>query len=186
MSAPAQPGRPRRVALVPGVLALLPEYASLVDPVADLRAAALGAVGWLAEAGPVEVVADAQGQRVAAHLLAEVGGVATQPLDAGDGPVLVVANGTARRGEKAPGHLDDRARPFDDRLAVALGVPAGAAGAPDPAALATLDESLAGELLVGHVAGLRALGRLLTPERRAEVGYADDPFGVQYWVVRWA
>ena len=175
-------GSSRRVALVPGVLALLPDYASLVDPVAELRAAALDAVGWLTGAGPVEVVAAPQGQRVAAHLLAAVGGVVTQPLD-GDGPVLVVANGTARRTEKAPGYLDDRATAYDDELAAALGV---RSGTPAPAALAALDEALAGELLVGHPAGLRALGRLLTAGHRAEVGYADDPFGVQYWVVRWS
>ncbi len=35
-----------RIALVPGVLALRPEYASLTDPVADLRAAVDAAVAW--------------------------------------------------------------------------------------------------------------------------------------------
>ena len=62
-----------RVVLVPGVLALLPEYASLTDPVAELRAACLDAVAWLVEeGGPVTVVADAQGRRVAEHLLGVV------------------------------------------------------------------------------------------------------------------
>ena len=47
-----------RVVLVPGVLALLPEYAGLEDPVAELRAACLAAVAWL---GPdVTVLADEQ------------------------------------------------------------------------------------------------------------------------------
>ena len=40
---------PRRVVLVPGVLALLPEYAGLTDPVAELRAACREAVAWLGD-----------------------------------------------------------------------------------------------------------------------------------------
>ncbi len=54
--------------LVPGALALLPEYAGIEDPVADLRAACVEAVGWLG--ADVTVLADAQGTRVAEHLLA--------------------------------------------------------------------------------------------------------------------
>ena len=62
-----------RVVLVPGVLALLPEYASLSDPVAELRAACLSAVSWLVDGdGPVSVVADAQGRRVAERLVGVV------------------------------------------------------------------------------------------------------------------
>ena len=60
-----------RVVLVPGVPALLPAYAGLSDPVAELRAACRAAVEWLE--GPVAVVADAPGRRVADHLLAEAG-----------------------------------------------------------------------------------------------------------------
>ena len=58
--------RPTKVVLVPGVLALLPEYAGLEDPVAELRAACLEAVAWLGD--DVRVVADDQGARVAAYL----------------------------------------------------------------------------------------------------------------------
>ncbi len=36
-----------RVVLVPGTLALLPAYAGLADPVAELRAACVEAVRWL-------------------------------------------------------------------------------------------------------------------------------------------
>ena len=36
------------------------------------------------------------------------------------------------------------------------------------------------------MAGLRALGGLLTTGHAVTVDYADDPFGVQYWVMRWA
>ena len=76
-----------RVVLVPGVLALLPEYAGIEDPVAELRAAALDAVAWL---GPeVAVLADAQGARVAAYLL--------EATDRGgdESSYLVVGNGGA-------------------------------------------------------------------------------------------
>jgi hypothetical protein len=184
------PGGGARVALVPGVLALLPEYASLADPVAELRAACLAAVSWLVDAGRVSVVADAQGRRVAEHLLAASGGLVSTgstsdpggSTDGGStdaGSVLVVANGSARRGEKAPGYLDERAAGFDAALGAAL-------RGPDPTALAGLDVVPAEELLAGNVAGLRALGEILTPGHRASVDYDADPFGVQYWVMRWA
>ena len=55
---------------MPGVLALLPEYAGREDPVPEVRAAALAASAWLAEAGPVTVVGDEQGRRVGRYLLA--------------------------------------------------------------------------------------------------------------------
>jgi hypothetical protein len=190
-----------RVVLVPGVLALLPEYAGLADPVAELRAACLAAVSWLvAEGGPVSVVADAQGRRVAESLLGVVstsstteGRSTTEGCSTTEGPsttegrsttegpggVLVVANGSAKRGEKAPGYLDERAFGYDATIGAAL-------RAPDPAALGDLDVSLGEELLAGNVAGLRALSRVLTPGHRASVDYEGDPFGVQYWVVRWS
>jgi len=54
----------------------------------------------------------------------------------------VVADGSARRTEKAPGHLDDRAEGFDAQVEKAL-----AAG--DPELLKALDVNLAEALLVG-------------------------------------
>ena len=68
-----------RAVLVPGALALLPEYAGLEDPVADLRAACRAAVTWLVEAGPVRIVGDSQGQRVAQWLLSEAGASSAAP-----------------------------------------------------------------------------------------------------------
>ncbi|MCW2845615.1 MAG: hypothetical protein JWN22_3531 [Nocardioides sp.] len=164
---------------MPGVLALLPEYAGLVDPVAELRAACLAALAWLGDG--VVVVADAQGARVAVALLAATGhfGAIAPEGQPADASYLVVANGSARRSEKAPGHLDERAFEFDQAVGTAL-------RAPDPAALARVDASLGEELLAGHVAGLHALGELLTSEHHTvSVDYDDDPFGVQYWVMRW-
>ena len=162
-----------RVALVPGVLAFLPEYAGQVDPVAEVRAASLAAVAWLGEAGPVTVVADAQGERVGRHLLAATG------TAEGDGAsYLVVANGSARRNDTAPGYVDERAVPFDAATEAAL-------RAPDPGALRSLDVELAQALLVGNPSGLVHLGTLLRGAGPALVDCADDPYGVLYWVMRW-
>ncbi|WP_347205366.1 hypothetical protein [Nocardioides marinisabuli] len=172
-----------KVALVPGVLALLPAYAGRVDPVAELRAAALAAVEWLGL--DVQVVADAQGLRVAEALgvspgLDDARRQGSSPLgQRRGGSVLVVANGSARRSEKAPGHLDERAAAFDAELEKAL-------RAGDVEALRGLDRGLSTELMVGNPDGLAGLGDLIVPGVGAEVDYADDPFGVQYWVMRWS
>ncbi len=153
-----------RVVLVPGVLALLAEYAGAEDPVAELRAACLEAVAWLG--ADVKVVADAQGARVADQLL----GATTR--SAGETSYLVVGNGSAKRTEKAPGHLDDRAHAFDTLLGAGL-------RAGD---LTDVDLSVADELWAS-VAGIRELRDLIGGD--AIVDYDDDPFGVQYWVMRW-
>ncbi len=153
-----------RVALVPGVLALLPEYAGIEDPVADLRAAALGAVAWLGR--EVVVLADAQGARVAAYLLDAADRVGDEPS------YLVVGNGSAKRTEKAPGHFDERAEAFDAALGASL-----RAGGP------AVDLGLARELWasVDAIVELGELGDL----GEARVDYDDAPYGVQYWVLRW-
>lgn len=167
-----------RVVVVPPVLALLPEYAGTEDPVAELRAAVVSAVAWLGEgADDVRVVAaDAQGERIAAHLLeSSRRGTAPRPHQ-GDGPVLVLANGSARRTERAPGHLDERSHAFDDVLGGAL-----AAG--DVTALAGTDQELATELWSTGTGGFATLAGLRVEE--STVDYDDDPYGVAYWVVRW-
>lgn len=163
-----------RIALVPGVLALLPDYAGQVDPVPDLRAACLAAVAWLA-AEP-QIAGDAQGERVARALLrASVGDHSAPATDSS--AWLVVANGTARRTQSSPGPYDDRAVPFDDLLAKAL-------LAPDPGALRGLDQALARELWASTSA-LQRLADLLTGEETVTVDYEGAPHGVQYWVVRY-
>ena len=154
-----------RVVLVPGVLALLPEYAGREDPVAELRAACLEAVAWLG--ADVTVLADALGRRVAEHLLA----ASTRLIP--DRSYLIVGNGSARRTEKAPGHLDERAHDFDERLAAGL----------RRGDLSAVDLSLATQLWAS-VDGIARLPDLLHGET-ATVDYDDDPFGVQYWVMRW-
>jgi hypothetical protein len=157
-----------RAALVPGALALLPQYAGLEDPVADLRAACHAAVRWLGH--DVTVLADAQGARVAEHLLE----VAGDERSAAGPSYLAVSNGSARRSEKAPGHLDERSFAFDDALRAAL-----LAGD-----LSGVDGVLGADLLAS-LDGIGRLGSVLRPGATVSVDYDDDPFGVQYWVMRW-
>jgi hypothetical protein len=154
-----------RVVLVPGALALLPEYAGIEDPVAELRAAALAAVAWLGR--EVTVLADGQGGRVAAYLLAATDREGDEPA------YLVVGNGSAMRTEKAPGHFDERAARFDAALGESL-----RAGRPE------VDAVLARELWasVDGISGLAATSHL----SRGQVDYDDAPYGVQYWVMRWS
>ena len=165
-----------KIVLVPGVLALLPEYAGLEDPVADLRAACVEAVAWLD--GLVLVLADEQGSRVADALLASAG-ITARPLTlaTANTSYLVVANGSACRTEKAPGHLDERAAAFDAALGAAL------TGC-DLAALAGLDQDLARELCASTEA-MPGLAELLTSDAVVTVDFEGDPYGVQYWVIRW-
>lgn len=168
----------RRVVLVPGALALLPQYAGQQDPVVELRAACRTAVAWLCEPdGTVAVHCAHQGLRLARHLVGGADGT-LHPIDDRPVPTLVIGNGSARRTEKAPGHLDPRAASFDADLGRAL-------TGPDPAALAGLDPDLAAELWA-DVDSLRWLGaEVLRGNEQVTVDYDDDPFGVQYWVVRW-
>ncbi len=136
---------------------------------ADLRAACLEAVGWLG--AEVTVLADPQGARVAAHLLDSTTRVGEEPS------YLAVGNGSACRTEKAPGHLDERAAAFDADLGRRL-----KDGPSD--SLAGIDIELA-HALWASVDGIVELAAL--PDLSlVQVDYDDDPYGVQYWVVRWA
>jgi hypothetical protein len=164
-----------RVALVPGVLALLPEHAGLVDPVADLRRACHDAVAWLG--ADVTVLAGGTGLRVAEHLLTVTAGDREARAAASGSSYLVVGNGTATRTEKAPGHLDERSHPFDDALREAL--------LHDREALRRLDLDLAAELWA-DVAQLVQVPDLVGADAETLLDHDADPYGVQYWVVRWS
>lgn len=105
--------------------------------------------------------------------------------------LLVVADGSARRTEKAPGHLDDRAAAVDDAIVGAIRD--GAEGGLDR--LLDLDPELCAELLVAGRAPLQVLAAALGPAGEAEgerTAYAvvscdaSDPFGVLYVVARLA
>ncbi|TIC88519.1 hypothetical protein E8D34_05655 [Nocardioides sp. GY 10113] len=183
------------VALVPGVRALLPRYASIEDPVAELRAACLKVVGGL---GPrVAVIASdasgGSGREVGEALVAAAGAESCAPDPAmgrsqAHDPisgVLVVGNGSAKRTEKAPGHLDERAEAFDDALLAAVRT----------LDFSAIDADLAAELwadveamrclpeLVARGSGGDADGNVSGP---AEILYRDAPYGVAYCVARWA
>jgi hypothetical protein len=166
------------VVIVPSTPALLPSYAGIVDPFPDLRAACAEAVSWLVHRHPdaVRVVAGRPATRVADHLLTEAGFTGTVQESAAG--VLVVANGSATRSEKAPGHLDERSGAFDEAIGAAL-------RGGDPTVLRALDPGLGRELWCHDVPAFQVLGGLVDGGVRAETTYDDDPFGVQYWVVRW-
>ncbi|UDY23084.1 hypothetical protein [Nocardioides sp. Kera G14] len=158
---------------------------------ADLRAAVVAALAWVGSGA--RVVGDSHGV-VAGLLEAQE----TPDSVAGDpelGGVVVVANGSATRSEKAPGHLDERSHGFDDWLREALTVA--------PSELRRIDVALAEELWA-DVSALPELADLLCGPRPADfapvetdpgpvakgarlvsVDYDDDPYGVKYWVMRW-
>lgn len=190
-----------RIAFVPSAPLLL-----LGPGPAELAAAIQRVVAWLPDPvtvvgaapvdGPVEGVVDptpwgAPGTpataplplalAVGSHLLGprphRCLGTTGAPL-ALDGSVLVVADGSATRSEKAPRHLDPRAEAFDAGIDAAL-----ASG--DPAALLALDLALGDAL---HAAGPRtwqAVARSVAGPARAELVWSGAPYGVHYVVATW-
>lgn len=164
--------RGRRVVVVPPAPALSRAYASLTDPLPELRRAVTDAVAWLD--GDVRVLADDDRARALADELLGRPGVDTGR------DVLVMANGSARRSEKAPGHLDPRAAEFDAQLEalLAAGDLAGLAG------VAEADAELAHALLACGLAGFALLHAEGVTVTNVEIDHAGDPFGVMYWVVR--
>ena len=104
-------------------------------------------------------------------------GVPSGPLPEAES-YLVVADGTAMRTVKAPGHFDARAEAFDASVVSAL-------RAGDPGALAALDADLGAQLWVAGLPAWNAVSGLPGPWR-ADVLYADAPYGVGYVVATWA
>jgi hypothetical protein len=175
------------VVVVPGVPALLPAYRGRIDPVPELRDACHDAVAWLVERSPSRIAvhadsaAGSRAQDVATALLAEVGFggdvVPGSAAEVSEGR-LIVANGSARRGEKAPGHLDPRSFGFDEQIEAAL-----AKG--DAASLGGIELDLGADLLAEGLSALRSLASLAQTHVEPRMLYADDPFGIRYWVVTW-
>ena len=174
---------------------------SVTDPVAELRTACQAAVVGLpsgqkvivlahpvSEANAARGITEPLGHRVARSLLGEaefepqlaLPYAAAALLELDDPTTLIVmADGSARRGEKAPGHLHPDAIAFDDRIESAL-------SSGDAAALASLDPDLGEELWCEGIPGFRALGEVARERQvSAEVSYADAPYGVAWWVARW-
>jgi hypothetical protein len=94
--------------------------------------------------------------------------------------LLVVADGSARGGEKAPGYVDSRADGVDAHIAGALD-----SAAPD--ALLALDPELCEDLLIaGRAAWQVMAGACDGTAWLTRTLYHGDPFGVTYRVVTWA
>jgi hypothetical protein len=94
--------------------------------------------------------------------------------------VLAMADGSARRSVKAPGHLDEAAEPFDAAVSAAL-------RAGDAAALAELDAADGERLLAAGVPTWRAVGAALSGRPvTARLHHDAAPFGVGYLVADWA
>jgi hypothetical protein len=174
---------------------------SAEDPVVELRGACAVAVSTMPPGHRVVVLAapvsegnarrgvtEPLGHRVASDLL---GGVPFEArlalpdmvpalLELAEPTTLVVmADGSARRGEKAPGHLHPDAVAFDERIEAAL-------RSGDAEALAALDPEVGEELWCEGVPGLRVLGELARDRDVVPyVSYADAPYGVAWWVARW-
>jgi hypothetical protein len=90
--------------------------------------------------------------------------------------LLVMADGSARRGPKAPGHLDERSAPFDAEVERAI-------RAGDMAALLAMDSDLARDLMAtGRPAWQVLAGALAGRQPACDILYSGDPFGVAYLV----
>jgi hypothetical protein len=137
----------------------------------------LETAGWT---GPVELRTlpwHAEDREVAA-VAAELTG-----SDGSDGRtgVLLLGDGSTRRGPTAPGYLDERAFALDDLVAEAL-----AAG--DARTLRDLDRATAEDLMVLGSSTFRLLGALGIHRGSAvdaSLTYRDDPLGVSYFVAYW-
>ncbi|MEU7804486.1 class III extradiol dioxygenase subunit B-like domain-containing protein [Micromonospora arborensis] len=132
---------------------------------APVTAAQVSAVQVAADAGPAELAAladeiNAAGDRVA---------------------LLVLGDGSACRGEKAPGYDDPRARPYDQRVATAL-------AEADLDGLLDLDPVLSAELKAAGRAPWQVLAgaaRSAGGGWRGELLHDSAPYGVAYFVASW-
>jgi hypothetical protein len=93
--------------------------------------------------------------------------------------LLVVGDGTARRSEAAPGHLDPRAAAYDGQAEQAL-------ADADPGHLLGLSAGLGRELLAAGRAPWQVLAGAAAGQRfHGDVRWSGAPYGVAYLVVRW-
>lgn len=134
--------------------------------------------GWLREQSDantarVEIVADGDREHYGseAERLASTGS---------ETALLVLGDGSNRRGPRSPGGPDERAEEFDQRVAAALATA-------DRDALATLDADQAARLGVSGRVPWRVLAALPVDPYRwsGQLLYSDAPFGVGYHVAVW-
>jgi hypothetical protein len=119
----------------------------------------------------------------------ECAAIGAQVSGADDWALLVLGDGSACRGQKAPGYDDARAEPFDKTVAQALATA-------DVDALRDLDPALAAELRVAGRAPWQVLASAAggagqhgaaspgTPWR-GDLLYDAAPYGVAYFVATW-
>lgn len=94
--------------------------------------------------------------------------------------LLVMGDGSARRTEHSPGYVDERAIPYDDALADAL-------GKADTAHLAGLDPESARELMVaGRPAWQVLAGAAGESPLTGDLLAYEAPYGVGYFVAAWS
>lgn len=131
--------------------------------------------GWAAAGLAVRVRGELVDPNLPPAACAELGAqLSAEPVG-----LLVVGDGAATHTAKAPGHLDERAGPFDDAVSDAL-------RAADPAALAALDPSVAAQLWAAGRAPWQVLaGAAAGTEWAGELLYSAAPFGVGYHVALW-
>ncbi|MFG3555542.1 hypothetical protein ACGGAQ_14325 [Micromonospora sp. NPDC047557] len=160
LDVPLSPGQPDRGAVLPLSLTvgawLLARHAARP---------AVTAVQVTADAGPVEVAALAEQVAAAGERVA----------------LLALGDGSACRGEKAPGYDDQRALPYDKRVAAAL-------AEADLDALRDLDAGLSGQLKVAGRASWQVLAEAARSSGggwRGELLHDSAPYGVAYFVASW-
>jgi hypothetical protein len=95
--------------------------------------------------------------------------------------LLVLGDGSACRGVKAPGYHDPRAAAYDEGVARAL-------ADADAEALLGLDPALSAELRVAGRAAWQVLAgaaRAVGGTWRGDLSYHEAPYGVAYFVANW-
>lgn len=127
------------------------------------------------ETGPV--VGQAVAADLAAAQCAELGRSLARRTDRL--ALLVMGDGAARRTPDSPGAFDPDAVPFDDAVRRAV-------ESADPAGLLALDAAMAVRALAaGRVAWQVTAGAASGTSLAGELLYADDPYGVGYFVATW-
>ncbi|MEU5784216.1 hypothetical protein [Micromonospora lupini] len=165
LDVPLIPGQPDRGAVLPLSLTVGAWLLARNAESSAVAAAPVSAAQVTADAGPVEVAA-----------------LAEQVAGSGDRvALLVLGDGSACRGEKAPGYDDQRALPYDKRVAAAL-------AEADLDALRDLDAGLSAQLKVAGRASWQVLAEAARSSGggwRGELLHDSAPYGVAYFVASW-
>jgi hypothetical protein len=109
---------------------------------------------------------------------ADCAAVGAELRSSDDWALMVLGDGSACRGAKAPGYDDPRAGPFDKTVAQALATA-------DTGALRDLDPALAAELRVAGRAPWQVLAACAGGAGRGDLLYEAAPYGVAYFVATW-